>query len=146
MEPPQHVQTPPAPETEQQAADRLYVSRLRALTPQQLDFVRQDKLWPAFRTAKNPMATPLDVTEETRKNNDFTSQKNRNIKNTFIELRTAGHNDSVDVDGMARLKEEMFDGGRYSWVLATADVIRAVQARWGGAVSCEYLLCVATAL
>ena len=98
--------------------DTVYHQSLQSLTPERLDFVRQDEQWPAIRTSQNKLAVP---DEKPRTKKDWHSQRTRFIIQTYL-----GMHEGDDTDKEALLNN-MFDDGKYSWVKDTARVIRAVQ-------------------
>ena len=116
--PPVHSAGEPGNDEVTWEGDEQYRARLAALTPEDLDFVRHDRVWPLFYKYSDGGARTAVKPPSVRKKNDATAQKNRNLTNVYIQLRGQGL--------------EMISADRYGWLEETADVIRAVQARWGG--------------
>jgi hypothetical protein len=111
------------PPSQQAAADAAYHSFLKALTPEQMDFVRNDDRWPVIRTSANKMAIKYG---EARKKGDWSAQRSRFIKEVFLTMYEDSESDKDT------LLDLMFNGGKYDWLKDTARVIRAVQARYNG--------------
>ena len=111
------------PPSQQAAADAVYHAFLQALTPEQMDFVRNDDRWPAVRTSSNKTGKPYD---KPRKKGDWHTQRSRFIKQAYLQMYADSDSDEV------ALLEKMFNGGKYDWLLDTSRVIRAVQVRYNG--------------
>jgi len=111
------------PPSQQAAADAVYHEMLRGLTPEDLDFVRNDERWPVIRTSANKTAINYG---EARKKGDWSAQRNRFIKQVFLTMSADSEEDE------ATLLDLMFTGGEYDWLKDTARVVRAVQARYKG--------------
>ena len=112
------------PPSQQAAADAVYHGMLQALAPEDLDFVRNDKIqWPAIRSSTNKTGKPYD---KPRKKGDWHTQRSRFIREVFLTMFL---NSESDKDTLLDL---MFNGVKYDWLLDTARVIRAVQARYKG--------------
>ena len=93
--------------SQQAAADSVYHEFLRSLTPEQLDFVRKDRQWPAIRTSSNKAAKPSVAPH---KKGDWSSQRSGFVKNVFLAM----YEDSqVDEN---TLLDNMFDCGKYDWL------------------------------
>ena len=111
------------PPSQQAAADAVYHEMLRGLTPEDLDFVRNDDRWPVIRTSANKTAINYG---EARKKGDWSAQRNRFIKQVFLTMSADSERDE------AALLDLMFTGGEYDWLKDTARVVGAVQARYKG--------------